>query len=91
MVWTDLVNSCFEIVGGFAVWLNVKHIYEHKYAAGVDWRFVLAMSAWGWWNLYFYSNLNQWISFYSCWMLGLGNLVWVILYFIYRNNKKESI
>ena len=80
----DIINGLFETLGAFFTWRNALALYRDKMVRGVYWPTTAFFSAWGLWNLIYYPNLNQWISFTGGAMLVIGNVLWVILYFVYR-------
>lgn len=89
MLTNDLINGCFEFVGGFCTWLNVRQLYRDQEVKGVDWRTTLFWWSWGTWNVYYYPSLNQWFSFIGGVWLAVGNCVWLLL--LLWILKKESI
>ena len=78
----DLANGLFEALGAFVLYQNVKAIKRDKSIKGVDWRVTIFFTAWGFWNLFYYPSLDQWLSFFG----GLGivavNSLW--LYYAWR-------
>jgi hypothetical protein len=88
----DFVNGCFEFGGAILCWFNVKRILKDKKIEGVYWPVQAFFSTWGFWNIFYYSGLNQWVSFYGGIMLFLGNGTWTVLAAYYdRKNKNETI
>src|SRR5690606_8925069 len=75
----DLVNGSFECVGAVAAWMNVYVYLKHRALKGVFWPNTLFYSAWGLWNLIYYSALSQPISFYAGIALTSGSGLWVLL------------
>lgn len=83
----DLINGAFELAGGLATWLNVKRLLRDKQVRGVYWPIWILMTAWGFWNLYYYTQLGQIFSLLGGIALAFGNLVWVVMAVYYgRNN-----
>ena len=58
----DVINGVFEALGGFVVLLNVRAILRDKEVKGVRWSPVGFFSLWGFWNIFYYAHLNQWVS-----------------------------
>jgi hypothetical protein len=81
----DFINGCFELSGGWFIWQSVKKLYHDKQVRGVSWKPVTFFSVWGYWNMFYYPHLDQWMSFLG----GLGivttNTIWAgqILYYLY--------
>jgi hypothetical protein len=82
----DLINGLFETFGGVAVLNNCKRVLIDKQVKGVSWLSVLFFSSWGYWNTFYYSNLNQWLSFIGGLLIVLANTWWLYLLFKYRKN-----
>lgn len=80
----DAVNGLFEVLGAVTIWGNVRRILRDKQVRGIDWRVTLFFSAWGYWNLYYYPSLEQWLSFAGGLALVAGNTLWVALAWRYR-------
>lgn len=82
----DLANGLFEALAGFMIWQNVKRIRKDKQVRGTDWRTTFFFSAWGYWNMYYYPHLGQWLSFAGGCAITLGNSAWLFYAFKYRKN-----
>lgn len=67
----DLANATFEGAASFFILLNVRRILRDKLVRGTDWRVMAFFAAWGYWNLFYYPYLGQWLSFAA----GLGTVV----------------
>lgn len=75
----DLINGCFEVGGGFILLFNVRQLYRDKQVKGVHLAPTAFFTSWGLWNLFYYSNLDQWFSFAGGISLVLINMWWLIL------------
>lgn len=75
----DAVNGLFEFCGGALNWLNVLALLRDKQVKGVHVEATMLFTAWGFWNLYYYPHLNQWLSFTGGVAIVGANLTWVIL------------
>lgn len=75
----DLINGLFELFGGLLNWMNVWKIYKDKTLRGVLWYPTLLFAVWGFWNLFYYPHLEQWLSFFGGLVIVAGNSVWVFL------------
>ena len=73
----DIINGCFEGAGGFFIVLSVRKLYREKLVRGVSWMPVAFFSAWGYWNLFYYPALDQWISFAGGVSITVVNTIWL--------------
>ena len=80
----DAVNGSFEFVGGLLLWLNVRALHRDKRIRGVRIFPTAFFCAWGFWNLYFYPHLGQWLSFLGGLNIVAANTVWVAQMIYYR-------
>jgi hypothetical protein len=89
--WQDAVNGSFELVGGFAVLLHCWKLYKDKQIKGVSWLASLFFTLWGYWNLYYYPHLEQWLSLFGGTVIVAGNTMWVamMLYYMRKNNNER--
>jgi hypothetical protein len=79
----DLINALFESVSGAMLWINVFQILKDKSVRGVHWLPTLFFTVWGYWNLFYYPHLNQWLSFAGGLIMVAGNTTWMFLIFRY--------
>ena len=82
----DLVNGLFEFFGGALNWLNVRQLLRDKKLRGVSKIPTVLFTAWGFWNLYYYPMLGQWLSFLGGVVIVAANFVWVLLAWKYRKS-----
>lgn len=73
----DLINGAFEALGGLMQVQNCRRIWRDRVVRGVDWRVFIFFTSWGYWNLFYYPDLHQWLSFAGGIVIVLGNTVWV--------------
>ncbi|MGD9728446.1 MAG: hypothetical protein AB7L09_02635 [Nitrospira sp.] len=73
----DLVNGLLELLGAIMLMGNVVAIRESKCIKGVRWYPVAFFSVWGFWNLYFYPHLDQWLSFIGGLCMVVANMLWL--------------
>lgn len=86
MIKPDLVNGCFEFSGGFVLLLNVRQLIKDKNITGISLIPVIFFSIWGLWKLYYYPNLEQWLSFIGGIFLFIVDLIWLglAIYYWYK-------
>ena len=49
----DIINSLFEICGGFFIIPSILNLLKEKKVSGVNWLTVIFFTSWGIWNLFF--------------------------------------
>lgn len=84
MLSADFINGAFELFGAALLLLNVREIIRTKRVAGVHWLPTVFFTIWGFWNLYYYPLLGQWLSFVGGVAIVLVNCIWLALVVIYR-------
>ena len=82
----DLINGMFEFTGSVAIWRNVAGLLKDKEVKGIRLSPMLFFSVWGFWNLYYYPHLGQFLSFAGGASIAIANVVYVALmaYYIRR-------
>lgn len=80
----DLINGAYELAGGFFIWLNVMALYKAKMIRGVNPWTTAFFTSWGYWNLYYYPHLHQWLSFAGGLAIVTANTCWIALAWRYR-------
>ena len=86
MDWMDLGNSVFESFGFIAVWGNVAALRKSKCVRGVSLLAFAFFASWGYWNLFYYPHLDQWLSFVAGIGIVVANTTWIVLAWRYRAN-----
>lgn len=83
MTYPDLINGAFETFAGAFIGLSCWQLYKDKKVRGVNVIHVGFFASWGFWNLYFYPHLNQWLSFWGGIVVVTMNTFWMlqILYY----------
>lgn len=84
MTIPDLINGLFESAGGFFILLSVIRLHREKKVRGVSWLTTAFFASWGYWNLFFYPHLDQWLSFAGGAFLVAVNTAWLaqMIYYI---------
>ena len=77
MTTPDIINASFEGVAGLFIWLNVLRLYKDKKIQGVHWLPTTVFVMWGFWNLYYYPHLSQYLSFIGGLLVVSANTVWL--------------
>lgn len=73
----DFINGAFETAGGFFILLSVIKLHREKMVRGVSWLHAGFFATWGYWNLFFYPHLDQWLSFWGGLFLVAVNTWWL--------------
>jgi hypothetical protein len=87
MTTPDLINGAFEIFGSVATWGTFHAIRKDRGYAGIRLPIMAFFTSWGFWNLYFYSHLAQWVSLVASLSLTAGNVA-IIAAMMYYGRKK---
>lgn len=87
MITPDLINGLFEFFGAWFVALHIRQVKRDKSVAGVSIPATVFFTTWGFWNLFYYPNLGQWLSFTGGVALVITNSIWIYYLIKYRNNK----
>lgn len=83
----DLMNACFEFIGAFFVWSNVRALLRDRSVAGVNLSVTGFYIAWGCSNVYYYTLLEHWWSLVGDLGIVSANVVWLVLALYYRRQK----
>lgn len=89
MMWQDAVNGVFEFMGAPMVLMSIIKLHRDKKVRGVSLFPVVFFSSWGYWNLYYYSHLNQVCSWIGGMCLVVMNTVWMVQLFYYIRKEKR--
>lgn len=79
----DAINGSMEFFSAGLVLLNVRRLMIDRRVAGVSLVPTLFFDAWGFWNVFYYWQLNQPFSWYGGACLFTVNVVWTVLAFWY--------
>lgn len=82
----DMINGFFEAFGAWSIWMHVRAIRKAKSWSGLSPLAVCFFTLWGWWNLFYYPHLGQWLSFAGGIVLVAGNCFWLYYIWRYRHN-----
>ena len=84
----DIINGIFELGGGILIFINCFKLHKDKEVKGVSVSVTAFFTVWGFWNLRYYSCLDQWVSFAGGILLVAANSVWVIMAVYYSRKDK---
>jgi hypothetical protein len=90
MMTPDLINGLFELCGAAFVALHIRQIRRDKKVAGVSIPAIVFFTSWGFWNLFYYPHLEQWLSFAGGVAIVITNCVWVGYLFYYSRKPKDD-
>lgn len=83
MLLPDFINGIFELSGGLFILNHVRVLIRHQRVAGVSLLSNLFFLSWGFWNLFYYPHLGQWVSFAGGVFLSLTSALYNILLWYY--------
>lgn len=86
----DLINGGFELVGGLLSLVNVRVILRDKQVRGMALTPLAFITAWGYWNAFYYPHLAQWASFAGSLVLVAANTVWLGLAVYYTRKELDA-
>jgi len=84
----DAVNALFEVLGALFVVGSIFKLSSDKMVRGVFWLQPTFFSFWGFWNLYFYPYLDQWVSFWAGLFMVTVNTTWLVMFFYYGRQER---
>lgn len=85
----DKINGTFELLGSVFIMLSIWKLYRDKLVRGISWWHVGFFSAWGYWNIYYYSSLDQWWSWSAGILLAFTNTAYLIMLLYYTKKEKH--
>ncbi len=79
----DLINGLFELVTGLAAWHGCWRLFCDKQMKGFSGLLMWVVTLWGYWNLYYYPHLDQWLSFTAGLVVVSANTtyVWLMVWY----------
>jgi hypothetical protein len=81
----DAINGGFELLAGFFVLNHCRVLHAHKAVRGVSMVSVAFFTLWGLWNPFYYSALQQPLSFYGGIFVVAANALYLGMMFSYRS------
>ena len=81
----DFINGMFEAFAGAMIGLSCRRLLIDKKVRGVSVVATTFFTAWGFWNLFYYPNLEQMWSFFGGLVVVSANAFWLGLMLKYRN------
>ena len=88
IMWPDIVNGTFEMCGAPFIILSIIKLAKEKRVRGISWVHAGFFALWGYWNLFYYPHLNQWVSFIGGIAIVITNTIWLIQ-LVYYSNKED--
>lgn len=89
MTIPDGINGTYELCGGLFLYANCYRLFKDKEIKGVSILSTAFFCSWGYWNLYYYPSLSQWLSFCGGLMIVSANTLWVALAIYYTRKHKK--
>ncbi len=89
MTTHDLINAVFEGGGAIFLCLNVRRLLKDRSVKGVSLLTTSWWTAWGFWNVAFYSAVNTPASFWAGIAVVIVNAVWLALALHYARRERR--
>ena len=67
----------------FAIMPSILKLYRDKRVLGLHWFMIAFPTAWGFWNLYYYPWLGQYLSFWGGLAVVVVNVTYLSMLFYY--------
>lgn len=83
----DAINGGFELLAGIFVLNHCRVLHAHKAVRGVSMVSVAFFTLWGLWNPFYYSALQQPLSFYGGIFVVAANALYLGMMFSYRSRR----
>lgn len=89
MITPDMLNAILEGGSSLFIFKSILTLQKDKQVRGIWWPMVAFMMSWGYFNLWFYSEIAQWWSFVAGIAVVSANTFWLgqMLHYI----RKEKI
>lgn len=89
----DFINGCFESSAGVLMLFSVYRIIKDKAVRGISVVPIAFFTLWGYWNLYYYPSLNQWLSFTGGALMVLVNSIYVslLIYYLWKERQQKKM
>lgn len=81
----DIINGLFEGLASLFILNHCRVLHKDKCVRGISVVSVIFFTAWGFWNLFYYPHLGQWLSFTGGVLIVAANCLWVSLLLKYKN------
>lgn len=92
--WPDAINAFFESIGCFFIATSIVKLHKQKIVRGVSWLHAGFFATWGYWNIFYYPHLDQWLSFAGGMGITIANTIWLsqLIYYTRKeyNAEKEA-
>lgn len=87
----DLINGLLECGGGVFISMSIVKLHRDRLVRGVAWQASAFFTAWGFYNLYFYPHLDQWLSFLGCGLTTFANVIWFGQIIYYKRREARML
>lgn len=87
----DLINGLFELIGGLLSLAHVRVIWRDKMVRGMALTPLAFITAWGYWNIFYYPSLFQWFSFLGGVVMACTNTAWLVLAVYYSRKEARTL
>lgn len=82
----DVFNGVLQVCGAGFVVISIVKLNGDRLVRGVSWLHVGFFTVWGYWNLFYFPHLGQWVSFAGALVIVLANTIWMgqLIYWSWR-------
>lgn len=91
LVSDDTINACFELFSGFFILNHCRVLYKDKIVRGISPLSIVFFMVWGFWNLHYYTALDQPLSYFGGMFIVTANTIWTSMIFYYLRKEKKSL
>lgn len=90
MDWVDFVNSGFEFATAVFMYLHCRTLYRDKKTKGVNINSIMFFFTLSMWNLYFYRDVEQSLSWYAAILVFITNFFYTGMAVYYGRRKHNN-
>lgn len=89
MNYPDLTNALMEVLSGLFILNHCRVTLKDRAVKGVSILSNVFFTSWGFWNLFYYPHLGQWLSFVGGIFIIAANTYYIGLLMKFRDRKPE--
>lgn len=87
----DMINAGFEFLGAFMVIHNCKTLYDDGCVAGVSPWAIAFFTLWSAWNLFYYDNLGESVSWYAAIGMAVCQFIYLVMLVYYIKKPRINL
>ena len=90
MISPDMINAGFEVFGTVGVLVNCRAVFRDKRWAGLSPSVSFGFCLWGFWNIFYYGDLQQPFSVVASVGVACANSLYLYMLWVYRDKAANS-